>query len=55
MAKMAPDDLSTLKWYYWTTKKYWTKHYFSFIEFIIFNELERKNDFSGNLANRVSC
>ena len=36
---------------HWTVKKYLTKHSFSFLKFIIFVDLERKNEFNGSIAN----
>ena len=32
-------------------EKNWTKHSFSFLIFIVFDDLERKNEFNGNLAS----
>ena len=48
MAKMTPDDLLTLKMVIIEPPR---KHSFSFIKFVIFDDLERKNEFHGNHAN----
>jgi len=33
----------------WIAKKYWTKHSFSILKFIILVKIERKNDFNGKM------
>ena len=35
---------------HWTAEENWTKHSFSFLKFIIFVDLERKNEFHGSIA-----
>ena len=52
MAKMTSDDLLTLKLA--LTELNLTKHSLSFLKFTVSVELERKNDFSGNIASYES-
>jgi len=56
--KMAKNCLNDPKWFldpknrlHWTAEENWTKHSFSFLKFIIFVDLERKNKFHGNHAS----
>ena len=35
---------------HWTAEENWTKHSFSFLKFITLVDLERKNEFHGNIA-----
>lgn len=52
IAKMTQDDLLTLAMISFESyKKYWIKHSFSFLKFIILVKIERKNDINGNNAN----
>ena len=37
----------------WTARKYWTKHSFSFLKFIIFDYLDFKNEINGNHASYI--
>ena len=55
IAKMTPNDLLTLKMEpHWTAEENWKKHSFSFLKFVIFGDLERKNEFHGNHATYES-
>ena len=40
---------------HWTAEENWTKHSFSFLKFVIFCDLERKNEFHRNHARYMIC
>ena len=53
IARMTPNELLTLKMtpgLHWTVEENLTKLSFSFLKFIIFVDLEQKNEFHGNHA-----
>ena len=57
---MAQNCLNDPKWpfdpkngLHWTAEENWTKYSFSFLKFIIFVDLERKNEFHGNHATHT--
>ena len=52
IAKMTPIDLLTLKMVFTEPLKK-TEHSFSFLKFVIFVDLERKNKFHDNHATHV--
>ena len=51
MAKMTPNDLLALKIFLAEPRRNTEQNTFNSRKFSIFVELERKNDFSGNLAD----